>query len=137
MFNKSKCQIMHLGQPRIYVQTGRQEIRGYPCKKGSWGFWLIKKISMSQQCAQEAKRIYHIPGHIRPSTATGKGKSGSTPFCTVWLHLKHCVQVWASKYKENRKLSESIQRKATKMVKGLVDKRYDEQLRTLVCLAQS
>jgi len=49
----------------------------------------------------------------------------------MWPHLKHCVQFWAQQYKTGIKLLQCVQRKATKMVKSLVAKMYEEWLRSL------
>ena len=130
LFNIKKCKVMHLGQNNMHVsyKLGGETLSTVDEEK-DLGVIIQSDLKVSAQCLKAVKSSKRILGLICRNFSNHSADIIIKLYKSmVRPHLEYCIQAWRPHYQKDIILLENVQRRATKLIQGFRDIKYEERL---------
>ena len=134
-FNVKKCKVIHVGRRTDCYEyyMGGKKLEEETLEK-DLGVWISADMKCSQQCRYAVNKANKVLGMIKRTITFKDLKIMLNLYeykTLVRPHVEYCVSAWNPYYKKDKELLEKVQRRFTKMIKGMKDKSYEERLQRL------
>jgi len=119
------------GNPKHKYRLGGEWLESSP-EDNNLGVLVGEKLNVSRQCVLTAQKANHVLGCITRSVAS-RARDGILPLYSALVrpHLESCIQLWGPQHKRDMDVLERVQRRATKMIRGLEYLSCEDRLREL------
>ncbi|CAM5144514.1 unnamed protein product [Natator depressus] len=132
-FNSEKCKVMHLGinNKNFSYKLGTHQLEVMEEEK-DLGVLVDHRMTMSRQCDMAVKKANAVLGCIRRGISS-RDKEVLVPLqkALVRPHVEYCVQFWSPMFKKDEFKLEQVQRRATRMIRGMENLSYERRLKEL------
>ena len=135
-FNTEKCKVMHIGHelPTVYTMSDGNittQLETITVEK-DLGVYITSNLKPTEQCIQAAKKAQSVLGMVhRQFKIIDKEDFGIIYKTYIRPHLEYCIQAWSPNLQKDKMMLEKVQRRATRMVKGLKKLPYETRLKKL------
>ncbi|CAM5171235.1 unnamed protein product [Eretmochelys imbricata] len=132
-FNNEKCKVMHLGinNKNFCYKLGMHYVEVTEEEK-DLRVLVDHRMTMSRQCDMAVKKANAGLGCIRRGISS-RDKEVLVQLCKALMrpHLEYCVQFWSPMFKKDEFKLEQVQRRATRMIRGMENLSYERRLNEL------
>ena len=113
------------------MQTGGRSPSEQPCRE--LGFLVDEKLDMSQQCSQPGRCTVQCVLDCSKKGVASREREVIVPIYSALVrsHLQYCSRAWEPQYGRHVELLEWVQRRATKIIRGLEHLSCEERWREL------